>query len=404
VPNENKQLNFTLKVYDKVNKQYRPVYVAPDATDYVQGDVKLSDLIESTDTLNINDLNAENGMTAATPKAVGLVQKNAETKLSTIVTAAQSVASDVTFNKTVTSVGGFTGNLTGDVEGNATSAKQAEKLDHKIMLQLVSGSNVMTSNDSALDSNNSTLTVNLDGKVSVSSIDASSGKLPLSVIPEAALERIVSYADLGTAAKAYLAEDDADKPFQIGDTVRTLDDNIMHIVIKAPTSETDTSWCVDYAAGTSATATQLALEGKVGSNVLPVYFSEGLPVACDSTLDISITGNAATATKLNGNNAGSSTLPVYFSNGSPVACSTTLGVTITGKAAALTLTSAVGSTTQPVYFSKDGKPVACGSSLAVDITGNAATATAAASLSDNYIVVSSTQPTNSNAIIWIETS
>ncbi len=74
------------------------------------------------------------------------------------------------------------------------------------------------------------------------------------------------------------------------------------------------------------------------------------------TWDINILGNAASANRLN-TNAGSATFPVYFSNGVPVACSTNLAVNITGNAAFATkLTSNAGSVTQPIYF-KDGKPV-----------------------------------------------
>ena len=80
------------------------------------------------------------------------------------------------------------------------------------------------------------------------------------------------------------------------------------------------------------------------------------------TWGINISGNAASANKLN-TNAGSAILPVYFSNGVPVACSTNLGVSITGNAASATkLTSSAGSVTQPIYF-KDGKPVATTYSL-----------------------------------------
>lgn len=73
-------------------------------------------------------------------------------------------------------------------------------------------------------------------------------------------------------------------------------------------------------------------------------------------------GAATSANKLN-TNAGSITLPVYFSNGVPVACSTNLAVNITGNAASATkLTSSAGSVIQPIYF-KDGKPVATTYSL-----------------------------------------
>lgn len=71
------------------------------------------------------------------------------------------------------------------------------------------------------------------------------------------------------------------------------------------------------------------------------------------TWDINILGNAASANKLN-TNAGSATSPVYFSNGVPVACSTNLAV---NAASATRLTSNAGSIIQPIYF-KDGKPIA----------------------------------------------
>ena len=57
--------------------------------------------------------------------------------------------------------------------------------------------------------------------------------------------------------------------------------------------------------------------------------STGLFIA--KTFSGAFSGNATSATALT-SNAGSSTTPVYFSNGKPVACSTTLGVSITGTA------------------------------------------------------------------------
>ena len=62
MPNESPN-SFVAKVYDTINDEWRPLYKAPDATDAVQGDVYLSDDINST-------LSADTGMTAATPAAV----------------------------------------------------------------------------------------------------------------------------------------------------------------------------------------------------------------------------------------------------------------------------------------------------------------------------------------------
>ena len=64
MPNgEEKKLNFVAKVYDPVTQTYRPLYIAPDATDVVQGDVFLTDDVDETKT-------AAEGMTAITPAGV----------------------------------------------------------------------------------------------------------------------------------------------------------------------------------------------------------------------------------------------------------------------------------------------------------------------------------------------
>lgn len=129
----------------------------------------------------------------------------------------------------------------------------------------------------------------------------------------------------------------------------------------------------------------------VGSATKPIYMNAGAITACGDSLAVNITGSAASATSANrlSNTAaiGSATLPVYFNaSGVPVACNTTLGVSITGNAATATSattatklsnTSAIGSATKPVYFNASGVPTACGDSLAVNITGTAASATSA---------------------------
>lgn len=84
------------------------------------------------------------------------------------------------------------------------------------------------------------------------------------------------------------------------------------------------------------------------------------------TWDINILGNAASANRLN-TNAGSATSPVYFSNGVPVACGTNLAVNAN---TATALTSSAGSSTQPIYFSV-GKPVACAYTLNKSVPADA---------------------------------
>lgn len=120
MPNgEDKRLNFTLKIWDATADAYRPVYIAPDATNTVQGDVKLSDATNST-------LNAASGMTAATPAAVKAVADTAANKLDKVASADQTVASKVTFNNAVVGNKGITvptgQYFTGNLSGNATTA------------------------------------------------------------------------------------------------------------------------------------------------------------------------------------------------------------------------------------------------------------------------------------------
>lgn len=101
----------------------------------------------------------------------------------------------------------------------------------------------------------------------------------------------------------------------------------------------------------------------IGSTTLPVYYNGTKLAVCDSTLEVDISGNAVSASKLD-TNAGSSTLPVYFYDGIPVACSTTLDVSITGNAATATKvgTATVGGTAKPIYL-KAGAPTACSSTI-----------------------------------------
>lgn len=114
----------------------------------------------------------------------------------------------------------------------------------------------------------------------------------------------------------------------------------------------------------------------VGSTTLPVYYNGTKLVACNSTLGVSITGNAATATQAtyvkdsyNGNNISitygksgqASTSWLASWNGYELGAISPSNLSV-GSAAKLTTTSAGGSTT-PVYFS-NGIPVACKMSAA----------------------------------------
>lgn len=63
--NEAMRLNFVAKIWDEDANDYRPIYIAPDATDEVRGDVYLTDNYEDED-----EGSAATGVTAATPAAI----------------------------------------------------------------------------------------------------------------------------------------------------------------------------------------------------------------------------------------------------------------------------------------------------------------------------------------------
>lgn len=66
-------------------------------------------------------------------------------------------------------------------------------------------------------------------------------------------------------------------------------------------------------------------------------------IESEDTYGISISGNATTATRLN-TNAGSAAKPVYFSDGIPKECGTSLAVSITGSSASCTGNAATATT------------------------------------------------------------
>lgn len=133
----------------------------------------------------------------------------------------------------------------------------------------------------------------------------------------------------------------------------------------------------------------------VGSATLPVYLNNGTITKCDNTLGVSITGNAATATKfatartINGTNFdgsdnittstwgtarnftitssdgtnASTAVSVNGSGAVTLKLPNTINANVTGNlsgnsATATALTSSAGGATTPIYFS-GGKPVAC---------------------------------------------
>lgn len=230
-----KKLNFVAKVYDPIAKEFKPIYIAPDATDKVQGDVKLSDATNST-------LNAATGMTAATPAAVKAVQDNANNKLDKTTTSAQTVKSAVTFSGLVTGSAGFKGNLTGNVTGNADTASQ---LKTPRTISVKSGNSAA---GSATFSGAGNVTITIP-KIDGTTVE---GIIPLASIPQGALDRVVSYASIAAAVSAWTGASGA-KPFDIGDTIRVtgVTPNVMYAVTADPSK---TASYVEYAAGTATNA------------------------------------------------------------------------------------------------------------------------------------------------------
>lgn len=203
-----KKLNFVAKVYDPTAKEFKPIYIAPDATDKVQGDVKLSDATNST-------LNATKGMTAATPAAVKAVQDNANNKLDKTTTSAQTVKSAVTFSRLVTGSAGFKGNLTGDVTGNADTASQLKK---PRTISVKSGSSAAGS---------ATFNGAGDVVITIPKIDGTTieGLVPLNSIPQGAIDHLVKVANRTERLKLTTAS------VQLGDSVLQTDTGVMYIVV-----------------------------------------------------------------------------------------------------------------------------------------------------------------------------
>ena len=263
-PNDaSKLLNFVAKVYDPKAKDYKPIYEAPDATDKVYGDVLLSDAVDST-------LDAATGVTAATPKAVKTVQDNANNKLDKTTTDAQTVAGAVSFNGAVNGNAGFVGNLTGDVTGNsstATKLKTGRTISVKVGNDGAEGSATFDGSSG----------VNLViPSVRASNIAANSGTIPISVIPQGALDKLVHVAD--ETARFALTTDSV----QTGDTVMQDDTGVMYIVINEDKLSSDDGY-QEYKAATA----MKALEADKATA------ADKLSTARTITIDGSVTGSGS---------------------------------------------------------------------------------------------------------------
>lgn len=327
-PNDSsRRLPFVPKVYDSDQGTWRPLCIAPEATDKVLGDVYLSDAVNSTD-------NAKTGVTAATPAAVKTVNDNANNKLDKTTSSEQTVNSNVTFKNTVTAIE-FVGHLTGDVAGNASTASA---LNPGASITIKGTGNTA---DTVTFRGNSPVTLTI-GNIDASKIQ---GVLKLENIPQGALERVVSYISIQAAVSAWTSAGTDAKPFDIGDTIRVtgVTPNVMYVVTADPSK---TASYVEYAAGTATNAihadeadeaehavnadiaTKVGTE-TVGSSTKPIFLQEGTATASTATVGSTtkpVYLNAGTITESNAT-VGSGVKPVYMSNGAVTASTSTVGAT-----------------------------------------------------------------------------
>lgn len=257
-PNDaTKLLNFVAKVYDPKARAWKPVYELPDATNQVHGGVYLSDAVNETS-------NAATGVVAATPKAVKIVNDNANNKLDKTTGAAQNVASAVTFAGKITGNAGFQGNLTGNVTGNASSAT---KLQNARTISIKAGSK--GANGSASFDGTG------DVAIVIPTIDATAvtGVLPANTIPAAALERVITVAN--KAARLALTTSQV----QLGDTVYQADTKIMYMVVDEAKLNQEAGY-QEYQAGT---ASKLGTT-TVGSTSKGIYLNAGVAIPMSATV------------------------------------------------------------------------------------------------------------------------
>ena len=278
-----KLLNFVAKVYDPTTQTYKPIYEAPDATSTVYGDVLLSDTIDET-------LDAATGVTASTPKALSALDKK---KLDLDSTKKQVVTGPIHFNDRVTFGQALEGNLIGNLQGVATSAR---KLETARMISVKAGENAAPGK------------ANFNGETDITitlpQIDASAvtGVLPLSAIPKSAVENMITVVNKEQRLK--LTKDKA----QNGDTVFQSDTKVMYLVVDETKLNTEQGY-QEYRAGTAAKlgTTTVGADGRpiylkdgeatpftltIGASNRPAYIQNGVLTACNFTIDKSVPADA----------------------------------------------------------------------------------------------------------------
>lgn len=278
-PNSGKSLSFVVKVRDK-DGNFKPIYVAPDATNMVAGDVKLSDSTSSS-------LDAATGMTAATPKAVKAAMDAASNKLDKTATGAQTVASDVVFSGTITA-NKFSGTLEGKASNaahadSADSAAAASKLSTARTISVSAGS---TAGSASFDgSSNVSITI---PKVAATSIE---GTIPVANLPQGALERLVKVTN--RAARLALTT----ASVQTGDSVLQIDTGVMYIVVDDTKLASDDGY-QEYKAGTSVSASSAESVPWNGVTGKPNYYKSSFSNVDGTILDKQIAANTISATMI----------------------------------------------------------------------------------------------------------
>lgn len=270
--NEDMKLNFVPKVL--IGNTYKPLYIAPDATASNRGDVWLSDAIDD----NALTLDAQTGVTAATPKAVKLVNDNANDRLSKTYTGEQTVEGPVTFNGIITTKS--------TINGNANSANSATKLQNKRKITIKTS-----------DKSECQVSQNFDGQADISfnitSIDAAAvnvGTLPLKVIPQGAIEKLVHVDN--EAQRFTLTKEKV----QNGDSVLQDDTQVMYIVVDEDNLNNSTGY-KEYKAGIALKA----LQAKTAESADTATTANQVQHAV--TFNITDNNGAQTPVTFNGSNA-----------------------------------------------------------------------------------------------------
>lgn len=262
-PNDkSKLLNFVAKVYDPIAKAYKPIYELPDATNTVHGGVYLSDAIAG-------EANSLTGVEAATPFAVKKVNDNANNKLDKTQTNAQTVKSNVTFS------GGLSGTLNG-------LASRANRLETPRTINVKAGSNGTAGSATFDGTANVTITIpNIDASA------VTTGTLPTSVIPSSIRPKMVTVANQTERFALTTAQ------VKNGDTVYQTNTKTLYTVI----DQTKLNQEAGYFKHPNGLGTI-----SVGSNIKPVYISNGQPIASSATV-------------------GANNKPIYMANGNITASS-----------------------------------------------------------------------------------